>query len=91
MLDRKIVGAIVAGDQAGLAAAYDRYAPSLYVYCQSLLTEPADAAGLTGHFIIAARSFPRSATGSLPALAVRGGPERVLPAASHQGQRRPTQ
>jgi RNA polymerase sigma factor (sigma-70 family) len=55
MLDREIVAAIVAGDPAGLAAAYDRYAPSLYAYCQSLLTEPADAAdAVQDTFIIAA-------------------------------------
>ncbi len=39
-----MVAAIVAGDPAGLAAAYDHYAPALYAYCRSLLTEPADAA-----------------------------------------------
>ena len=55
MLDREIVAAIVAGDPAGLATAYDRYAPSLYTYCQSLLTEPADAAdAVQDTFIIAA-------------------------------------
>ncbi|HEY5351067.1 MAG TPA: sigma-70 family RNA polymerase sigma factor [Streptosporangiaceae bacterium] len=55
MLDRDIVAAIVAGDPAGLEAAYDRYAPSLYAYCQSLLTEPADAADtVQDTFIIAA-------------------------------------
>jgi len=55
MLDREIVAAIVAGDPAGLEAAYDRYAPSLYAYCQSLLTEPADAAdAVQDTFIIAA-------------------------------------
>ena len=55
MLDREIVAAIVAGDPAGLAAAYDRYAPGLYAYCQSLLTEPADAAdAVQDTFIIAA-------------------------------------
>jgi RNA polymerase sigma factor (sigma-70 family) len=54
MLDREIVAAIVAGDPAGLATAYDRYAPSLYSYCQSLLTEPADAAdAVQDTFIIA--------------------------------------
>ena len=54
MLDREIVAAIVAGDPAGLEAAYDRYAPSLYAYCQSLLTEPADAAdAVQDTFIIA--------------------------------------
>jgi RNA polymerase sigma factor (sigma-70 family) len=42
--DGEIVEAITAGDPAGLAVAYDRYAPGLYAYCRSLLTEPADAA-----------------------------------------------
>ena len=55
MLDREIVAAIVAGDPAGLEAAYDRYAPGLYAYCRSLLTEPADAAdAVQDTFIIAA-------------------------------------
>ncbi len=55
MLDREIVAAIVAGDPDGLAAAYDRYAPGLYAYSQSLLTEPADAAdAVQDTFIIAA-------------------------------------
>ena len=42
--DGEIVAAIVAGDPAGLAAAYDDYAPALYGYCRTLLSEPADAA-----------------------------------------------
>src|ERR1700729_3808932 len=55
MLDREIVAAIVADDPAGLAAAFDRYAPSLYAYCQALLPEPADAAdAVQDTFIIAA-------------------------------------
>jgi RNA polymerase sigma factor (sigma-70 family) len=44
MRDREIVAAIVAGDPAGLAAAYDSYAAALHAYCRSLLAEPADAA-----------------------------------------------
>jgi len=44
MRDREMVAAIVAGDRAGLAAAYDRYAAALHGYCRSLLAEPADAA-----------------------------------------------
>ncbi len=44
MQDGEIVAAIVAGDPAGLAAAYDDYAPALYAYCRTLLSEPADAA-----------------------------------------------
>jgi RNA polymerase sigma factor (sigma-70 family) len=42
--DGEIVAAIVAGDPAGLAAAYDNYAPGIYAYCRTLLSEPADAA-----------------------------------------------
>jgi RNA polymerase sigma factor (sigma-70 family) len=53
--DGEIVAAIVAGEPSGLAAAYDRYAPALYGYCRSLLTEPADAAdAVQDTFIIAA-------------------------------------
>src|SRR5579863_937371 len=44
MQDREMVAAIVAGDQEGMAQAYDRYARPLYSYCRSLLREPADAA-----------------------------------------------
>ncbi len=44
MEDPEVVAAIVAGDPAGLAEAYDRYAMPLYAYCRSMLHEPADAA-----------------------------------------------
>src|SRR5215467_2966694 len=55
MRDREIVAAIVAGDPAGLAAAYDSYAAALYNYCRSLLAEPADAAdAVQDTFVIAA-------------------------------------
>ena len=53
--DHEIVAAIVAGDPAGLAAAYDRYAAALHTYCHTLLGEPADAAdAVQDTFIIAA-------------------------------------
>ncbi len=53
--DGEIVAAIVAGEAAGLAAAYDRYAAPLHAYCRTLLTEPADAAdAVQDTFIIAA-------------------------------------
>jgi RNA polymerase sigma factor (sigma-70 family) len=53
--DGEIVAAIADGEPAGLATAYDRYAPALYAYCRSLLAEPADAAdAVTDTFIIAA-------------------------------------
>jgi RNA polymerase sigma factor (sigma-70 family) len=44
MEDPEVVAAIVAGDPAGLAEAYDKYAVPLYAYCRSMLREPADAA-----------------------------------------------
>jgi RNA polymerase sigma factor (sigma-70 family) len=50
-----MVEAIVAGEAAGLAAAYDHYAPALYAYCRSLLSEPADAAdAVQDTFVVAA-------------------------------------
>jgi RNA polymerase sigma factor (sigma-70 family) len=55
MHDRDIVAAIVAGDPAGLAAAYDTYAQALHAYCRTLLAEPADAAdAVQDSFVIAA-------------------------------------
>ena len=55
MRDRDIAGAIVAGDPAGLPAAYDAYAASLHSYCRSLLADPADAAAaLQDTFVVAA-------------------------------------
>src|ERR1700677_4587732 len=55
MDDREGVTAIVAGDPAGLAYAYDRYAPSLYGYCAALLHSPEDAAdALQDTFVVTA-------------------------------------
>jgi len=55
MHDREIVAAIVAGNPAGLAAVYDRYAAALHTYCRTLLAEPADAAdAVQDTFIVAA-------------------------------------
>jgi len=55
MRDSEVVAAIVAGDPAGLAAAYDKYAAPLYGYCRTLLREPADAAdAVHDTFVIAA-------------------------------------
>jgi RNA polymerase sigma factor (sigma-70 family) len=55
MPDDEIVAAIVARHPAGLAAAYDRYAPALHTYCHTLLGEPADAAdAVQDTFVIAA-------------------------------------
>jgi RNA polymerase sigma factor (sigma-70 family) len=55
MQDGEIVAGIMAGEPAGLAAAYDRYAAPLYAYCRTLLSEPADAAdAVQDTFIITA-------------------------------------
>jgi RNA polymerase sigma factor (sigma-70 family) len=55
MRDSEVVASIVAGDPAGLAEAYDRYADALFGYCRSLLREPADAAdAVQDTFVIAA-------------------------------------
>lgn len=60
MRDREVVASIVAGDPAGLAAAYDRYAGALYGYCRTLLREPADAAdAVHDMFVIATVSLYR--------------------------------
>src|SRR6266852_6482744 len=58
MRDREIVAAIAAGDPAGLAGAYDKYAESLYGYCGWMLGEPDRAAdAVQDTFVIAAASL----------------------------------
>ena len=42
--DRRIVAAITAGEPAGIALAYDRYAAALYGYCHWMLDDSASAA-----------------------------------------------
>jgi RNA polymerase sigma factor (sigma-70 family) len=54
--DREIVAAVVAGDPAGLAEAYDRYAEPLHSYCRWLLDDPAGAAGAVQDAYVAAAS-----------------------------------
>jgi RNA polymerase sigma factor (sigma-70 family) len=55
MRDSELVASIMAGDPDGLAYAYDRYAESLYKYCQSMLSDPADAADVVQDtFVVAA-------------------------------------
>ena len=50
-----MVAGIVANDPVALGAAYDHYAPGIYAYCQSLLSEPAEAAdAVHDTFVIAA-------------------------------------
>ncbi len=54
MGDPEVVAAIAAGDPAGLAEAYDRYAAPLYRFCRKMLREPADAADVVQDtFVIA--------------------------------------
>ena len=56
--DREIVAAILAGDPAGLAAAYSTYADLLYTYCRGLVREPEDAAdALQDTFVVAAQKL----------------------------------
>jgi RNA polymerase sigma factor (sigma-70 family) len=58
MKDGEIVAAIVAGDPAGLAEAYDMYGESLYGYCGWLLGGPGRAAdAVQDTFVIAAASL----------------------------------
>ncbi len=59
MRDGDLVAAVVAGDPAALAAAYDQFAPGLYGYCRSLLSEPAAAAGaVRDTFVVAEVKLP---------------------------------
>jgi RNA polymerase sigma factor (sigma-70 family) len=54
MDDREVIAASAAGDPAGIAAAYDKYAAGLYIYCQWMLNQPADAAeALRDTFVVA--------------------------------------
>jgi RNA polymerase sigma factor (sigma-70 family) len=58
MEDREIVAAIVAGDPAGLAGAYDKYAESLYGYCGWMIDGPDHAADtVQDTFVIAATNL----------------------------------
>src|SRR5580692_10410158 len=60
MRDSEVVASIVAGDPHGLALAYDRYADSLFKYCRTLLSDPADAAdAVQDTFVIAASRLGR--------------------------------
>src|SRR3974390_2412263 len=62
MQDRELVAAIVAGDLAGFAEAYDCYAATLYAYCRFMLPDPyppgAAADAVADTFIVAAAKLP---------------------------------
>jgi RNA polymerase sigma factor (sigma-70 family) len=56
--DREVLAAITAGDPAGIAMAYDRYASGLYGYSHWILHDSAAAAGaLTDTFVVAAATL----------------------------------
>jgi RNA polymerase sigma factor (sigma-70 family) len=56
--DREIVAAITAGDPAGIAVAYDRYAEALYGYSHWMLHDSSAAAGaLKDTFVVAAATL----------------------------------
>ena len=56
--DRQVVLAITAGDPAGIAMAYERYAAALYGYCHWMLHDSADAAeSLQDTFVLAATTL----------------------------------
>src|SRR5271166_303547 len=57
-IDREVAAAIAAGDPAGIALAYDRYAAALYGYCHWMLHDPAGAAeAVRDTFVIAAATL----------------------------------
>ena len=56
--DREVLAAIAAGDPAGIAMAYDRYAAGLYGYCHWMLHDAADAAeSVQDTFVLAAATL----------------------------------
>jgi RNA polymerase sigma factor (sigma-70 family) len=57
MDDRELIAAMAAGDLAGIAAAYDKYAALLYGYCHWILDQPdAAAEAVRDTFVIATSS-----------------------------------
>jgi RNA polymerase sigma factor (sigma-70 family) len=56
--DREVLAAIMAGDPAGIATAYDRYGAGLYGYCHWMLNDSADAAeSMQDTFVLAAATL----------------------------------
>jgi RNA polymerase sigma factor (sigma-70 family) len=58
MDDHEVVATIAAGDAAGIAATYDKYAADLYGYCQWMLRQPTDAAEALRDTFITAAAVP---------------------------------
>ena len=86
--DREAVASITAGDQSGIAMAYDRYAAALYGYSHWILNDSAAVAGaLTDTFVIAAAtvgnlSEPSRLRPRLFALARKECERRIRPASA---------
>ncbi len=92
MDDRDVVAAIVAGDPAGPADAYDEHAESLYGYCHWMLGDPEDAAdAVQDTFVIAAERLgglrdPRKLRPWLYAVARNECHDRLGPAEAGPGE-----
>jgi RNA polymerase sigma factor (sigma-70 family) len=88
---REVVAAITAGDPAGIAMAYDRYAAALYGYSHWILHDSAAAAGaLKDAFVIAAATLSNLSEPSklrpwLFALARNECRRRIRPASAARG------
>jgi hypothetical protein len=54
MQDRAVAAAVIAGDEDGFGAAYDRYAASLYARCHAVLPGPEAAEAVLDTFLVAA-------------------------------------
>ena len=91
--DREVVAAITAGDPAGIAMAYDRYAPALYGYSHWILNDSAAAAGAVKDtfVIVAATLINLSDPGQLRpwlfALARNESRRRVRPASAARDEK----
>jgi RNA polymerase sigma factor (sigma-70 family) len=91
--DREVVAAITAGDPAGIAMAYDRYAPALYGYSHWILNDSAAAAGaVKDTFVIAAATLrnlsdPAQLRPWLFALARNESRRRVRPASAARDEK----
>ena len=91
--DREVVAAITAGDPAGIAMAYDRYAPALYGYSHWIVHDSAAAAGaVKDTFVIAAATLgnlsdPAQLRPWLFALARNESRRRVRPASAARDEK----
>ena len=77
--DPEVVAAITAGDPAGIAMAYDRYAAALYGYSHWILHDSTAAAGALKDTFVIAAATARQPVRALQAasVAVRTDPERM--------------